>query len=82
MSATVIRFPVERSRAVKSRLLTKPELAAKWGVSQRWIEYQQDKHGLPKEKDGPSRFVRYDEVKVESWRAKRLVAHTQTRRSP
>jgi predicted DNA-binding transcriptional regulator AlpA len=81
VGAKIIRFPAERSRAV-GRLLTKPELAEKWGVSERWIEYQQRDHGLPVQKDGPSRLVRYDELKVESWRSQRLVAHTQTRRSP
>lgn len=73
MSATVIAFPASRSRGVKV-LLTKRELAARWQVSVRWIEERQRRDGLPFEKDGPSRLVRYDLAAVEAWRAKRRSA--------
>lgn len=70
IGATVIQFPAHRSRGV-SVLLTKPELAARWSVSERWIEARQRRDGLPVQKDGPSRLVRYDLAEVEAWRTGR-----------
>lgn len=70
MSAQIIAFPPSRSRAVTVPL-TKPELAARWGVSVRWIEERQRHDGLPVQKDAASRLVRYDLAEVEAWRARR-----------
>lgn len=72
-TAKIIQFPAHRARAV-GILLTKRELAARWGVSVRWIEERQRRDGLPVQKDGPSRLVRYDLADVEAWRARRLSA--------
>jgi predicted DNA-binding transcriptional regulator AlpA len=71
--SNVIQFPARRSVAA-GVLLTKRELAARWGVSVRWIEERQRRDGLPVQKDAPSRLVRYDLAEVEAWRARRLSA--------
>ncbi len=68
-SAQIIQFPA--NRAYNGVLLTKRELAARWGVSARWIEERQRRDGLPVQKDAPSRLVRYSLADVEAWRASR-----------
>jgi hypothetical protein len=69
-SNNVVSFPAHRMRGVRV-LLTKAELAERWGVSERWIELRQRNDGLPREKDQYSRFVRYDVAACEAWRQRR-----------
>jgi predicted DNA-binding transcriptional regulator AlpA len=69
--SNVIAFPMHRARANRI-LVTKPELALRWGVSVRWIEERQRHDGLPMQKDQYSRLVRYDLAEVEAWRQGRL----------
>lgn len=71
MTAQIIAFPTHRARQAPDVLLTKRQLAARWGVSERWIEQRQRHDGLPFEKDAPSRLVRYSLADVEQWRANR-----------
>ena len=63
-------FPAHRMR--EGVLLRKAELAARWGVSERWIELRQKLDGLPFQKDASSRLVRYDLAACEAWRARRI----------
>jgi hypothetical protein len=62
------------ARPLQDQLLTKPELAARWKVSPRWIEDRVRYDGLPKQKDPVSRLVRFSLVDVECWRRGRLAS--------
>jgi hypothetical protein len=66
----ILRFPLERLGQL-DHLVTKRELAERWGVSPRWIELRMRDAGLPFEKDQHSRFVRFLLVDCEHWRARR-----------
>jgi len=63
----VVEFPASRIRS--DWQLTKAELAERWNVSERWIEYRMQRDGLPYVKDSLSRLVRFPLAACERWRA-------------
>jgi predicted DNA-binding transcriptional regulator AlpA len=66
MPADVIPFPPSRMRKDREPWVTKTQLAAHLGVSERWIELRY-RDGLPHHKDGPSRLVRFRLSEVDAW---------------
>lgn len=63
----LLEFPTHRAVGSLNYEITKRELAARWRVSERWIELRMREDGLPYRKDSRSRLVRFPLAECELW---------------